>query len=76
MESDLSDHELDALLLAQARTEWQKVALIVGKAMMQHEAWDDDRISQRMIDLVDAGKLESAGDVRKWRYSEVRLPEK
>ncbi len=73
MKSHISDDEIDALLLAQVRMEWQKVALIVAKAMIVHQAWDDDRITQRIIDLVNAGKLESAGDVRKWRFSEVRL---
>ena len=73
MKSHISDNELDALLLAQVRMEWQKVALIVAKAMIVHQAWDDDRITQRIIDLVNAGKLASAGDVRKWRFSEVRL---
>jgi hypothetical protein len=31
-------------------------------------------ISQRIQALVDAGRLEGAGDLLRWRHSEVRLP--
>ena len=70
----VSDDELDALLLAQAKGKWQKVAMIIAKAMSGCEAWDEDRASERVVALVDAGKLEGAGNVRNWRFSEVRLP--
>jgi Protein of unknown function len=70
----LSDDELDALLLAQATADWQKVAMIIAKAMRNYETWNSDRVSERFVVLVDTGKLESAGNVRNWRSSEVRLP--
>ena len=73
--SALSDDELDALFLAQASTNWQKVAMVVGKALKRYEAWDEDRVGNRFAALVGAGKLESTGDIHKWRFSEVRLPE-
>lgn len=73
--ADLSDDELDALLLAQAKTTWRKVAMVVGKAMLLYDIWDEDRLGKRIAALVEAGKLESQGNIRKWRYSEVRLPE-
>jgi len=72
--SDLSDDELDALLIAQATTNWQKVAMVIGSAMRRYEKWDEDRVGARVAALVDAGKLESAGNIHKWRFSEVRLP--
>ena len=73
-EDSLSDDELDALLLAQTNAHWQKVAMIIGKAMSVNKECDSDRMGQRIAALVDAGKLESAGDISNWRFSEVRLP--
>ena len=71
--SFLSDKELDALLLAQAKAKWQKVAMIIAKAMGGYETWDPDRVGQRIVALVEAGKLDAAGNVLNWRRSEVRL---
>jgi Protein of unknown function len=72
----LSNDELDALLLAHADAHWQKVAMIIGKAMSANKECDSDRMGQRIAALVDAGKLESAGDISNWRFSEIRLPAK
>ena len=75
--SHLSDNEIDALLLAQADTRWLKVARIISPLAISCEVWDEsdaDRVTQRVIALVDAGNLESVGDVNHWRFSEVRLP--
>jgi len=75
--SHLSDDELDALLLAQVEPGWQKVASMIAKVIVGCETWsegDDGRVGDRVAALVNAGKLESAGNIRKWRFSEVRLP--
>jgi hypothetical protein len=72
--SHLSDEELDVLLLAQAKTNWQKVAMIIASALRPYETFDEDRVTERIVALAIAGKLESTGDVRNWRHSEVRLP--
>jgi hypothetical protein len=74
---DSSDSELDALLLAQVEPGWQKVASIIGKmviVMKDFKTRDDERLTQRVIALVDAGILEGAGNLRRWRFSEVRWP--
>jgi hypothetical protein len=34
---------------------------------------DNDTIAARIVVLVEARKLESQGDLSKWRFSEVRL---
>jgi Protein of unknown function len=39
----------------------------------EFEDKDGDRITHRMEALIARGKIECAGDVRKWRFSEVRL---
>jgi hypothetical protein len=71
--SQLSNDELDALLLAEAKNRWRKVAMVIGKAMMPYAEFDEERVGDRIVALVDAGTLEGAGDLRNWRFSEVRL---
>jgi hypothetical protein len=34
----------------------------------------DEIIAARIIALAETGRIEGAGDLRKWRHSEVRLP--
>ncbi|BCJ89354.1 hypothetical protein IZ6_00890 [Terrihabitans soli] len=72
--------EMDRRLLSHASTRFRKVAYVVGMSMMEK----DDRFkgifdiffARRVAELVKAGRLESQGDLRRMRYSEVRLPEK
>jgi hypothetical protein len=72
--SILSDNEIDVLLLSHVNENWQKVAMVISKAMISYHTWDPDRVGRRIITLVDTGKLDSAGDIRNWRFSEIRLP--
>lgn len=72
----LTDDELDAILLAEVKERRQKVAMVIAKAMRPYRGWDEERVGQRIIALVEAGKVEAFGDVRKWRFSEIRLPPK
>jgi hypothetical protein len=48
--------------------------MVVALAMRPYENWDEKRISDRIMALADAGDLVSEGDIRKWTYSEIRLP--
>lgn len=71
---------IDAALLAQAGKRWLKVARIVGDALKAggFDPWEDAHLHlhiRRLIALVDAGALEAQGNLRKPRWSEVRLPE-
>jgi len=73
----LSDDEIDAMLLAQVECRWLKTARVVLgalKAWGNWENWDEDRVTLSMKALVEKGKIESAGDLTNWRFSEVRLP--
>jgi len=69
----LTDSEIDELLFAQLNGRWQKVAMVVAKAMEPYESWDEERIGQRILALIRSGKAEHQGDVRDWRHSEIRL---
>jgi hypothetical protein len=56
-----------------------KVTRIVGdtaKALKLPDGRSMDFIGKRIKALVKAKKLEAAGDVDRWHYSEIRLPEK
>ncbi len=73
--------ELDRLLLSLCDPRWRKVARIAGntlKALEEQGVPLDgtvaDQIDARMAVLVGRGQLEAAGNIKKWRYSEVRLP--
>jgi hypothetical protein len=70
----------DSLLLSQATAEWQKMALIVGKALS--DFWDTSVIQTgdlvlvaRVRALVEAFRLEARGDLFEIQQCEVRLPD-
>jgi hypothetical protein len=56
----------------------QKMARIVGDTFIRFEARSipisPEIIAARIIALEEADRIEGAGDLRMWRYSEVRLP--
>lgn len=69
--------EVDESLLAACAPSWKKVANVVGK-VSTHGAKQFADIPcgyfvQRVKALVEAGQLESQGDLDHMRYSEVRL---
>jgi uncharacterized protein DUF3658 len=73
--------EIDQLLLSFCADEWRKVARVIGKAMVtpeergvQFDGTVGDQIYARTAVLVETGQLETVGNVKRWRYSEVRLP--
>jgi hypothetical protein len=70
--------DIDQVILSLCDREWLKVARIVGKTMKTFEGRQlhvsADEIDERMAFLVSSRQLESQGNIRNWRYSEVRLP--
>ena len=74
----VTDAELDARIIFFARTQYLKVARVLGDVLHECDSKgievSDDRLQARLDALIKAGKLESAGDVSNWRYSEVKLP--
>lgn len=76
-----SNDDLDTLILSCAGARWQKVAMIIAKALREFEragtstSEDQYRVADRIEALVEAGKLEAEGNVSLWRHSEVRLPD-
>jgi pimeloyl-ACP methyl ester carboxylesterase len=69
--------DIDREILTQSARSWRKVARVVGQAIEKLSSRIQDvpdiYYAQRVRHLVEIGKLESQGDVRYMRYSEVRL---
>jgi hypothetical protein len=69
---------IDAALQRQTRTSWLKVARVVSDALSagRFPLGDDAHIElhvRRLMALVESGALEAQGNVRRPRWSEVRL---
>jgi hypothetical protein len=70
--------KIDDAMMSHARQRWRKVALLVGSAMVDNRDTiknvPDIFYAQRLRLLVEAGRLESQGDLNFMRFSEVKLP--
>jgi hypothetical protein len=70
--------ELDNVILSMVSVRWRKVALVMALANDQigetklDVSFED--IAARIKALVQTGRLESQGNLDRWRHSEVRLP--
>jgi hypothetical protein len=70
---------IDDNLRKQALHTWLKVARVVAKALDEGGCQLSDEATirlhtRRVIALVESGEFESQGDLRRPRWSEVRLP--
>lgn len=67
---------LDSVILHAAGPDWLKVAVFIARVVDAAKAADHEatgqQIAARIYALVDAGKLEAKGNVRRWRAGEVR----
>ena len=69
----------DAILafLATTHGHWRKVAMVIAITSKPLGIDGSDGyglIARRVETMVDDGRLEVKGDVKNWRFSEVRLP--
>jgi hypothetical protein len=76
----ISARTLDQLLLSFCDARWLKVARVIGKSFeilelsgIRPSGTIAKIIDMRMAALVANERLEAQGNIRKWRYSEVRL---
>ena len=70
--------EIDKALLTNCTERWRKVAAVVGFTMTDqfmdtYKGVPDVYYAQRVRGLVEKGTLESEGNLRYMRYSEVRF---
>ncbi len=70
--------KLDQFILNSVDSNWQKVAMVIAKALADQELdfpeSEDDAgfVASRVNELILAGHLEVSGDASSWRFSEVR----
>lgn len=69
---------IDAALLDATAPTWSKVAAVLSKQMKSRPSVPDDAPLEfywsRLCGLVERGHLESQGNLRRARFSEVRRP--
>jgi hypothetical protein len=72
----MSDSRIDEAI---AETRWKKVALIISRTSETSAGdlteGDAERIAQRIEALVGKGRLLAQGNIKRWRFSELRLPD-
>jgi hypothetical protein len=73
----VSANDLDAIIFSVISLRWQKTAMVIVKAHERCEELklpiDAEVLGARILALAEAERIESEGDVRMWRFSEVRL---
>jgi len=73
----ISDLDVDAIIFSVMEPQWQKVAMVVGRALGRCKdlgiPLNSEALAARLPVLAEAGRIDDAGDLRKWRHSEVRL---
>ncbi len=72
----VSEAQVDQIVFSVIAPQWYKMARIIWDAVKRSDELDlgvrDEVFAARIQVLVEAGRLESQGDLRKWRHSEVR----
>lgn len=68
---------MDAALMAQVTGRWRKIAFVVGQAMQalgdaRHAGVPDVYFAERVRDLERRGLIESVGNTKRMRFSEIR----
>jgi hypothetical protein len=75
--ASVSEADLDQVIFSALDSDWRKTARVIGNVAIRCEAlaWpiDAKMLAARVQALAEAGTIESAGDLRAWRHSEVRL---
>jgi hypothetical protein len=79
----VSDHAIDGAilsLLSAANGRWKKVAMVIVRvaSTMGNDLPEGDDgyqlVARRIEALVSEGRLVAQGDIKNWRFSEVRRP--
>lgn len=70
---------IDECLLSNTSHQWRKVARVIGQTMLalSHEfpGMPDVFYAVRIKHLAESGAIETAGNLDRMRYSEIRLPD-
>jgi len=67
---------IDKAIVSTLSSHWQKTALVIAMSMYAYPDRYDDIpdvfYGQRVLALAEQGLLEASGNLRQWRFSEVR----
>jgi len=70
--------KIDKAILKNSSHQWRKVARVVGQTLLEFQSEfpevPDIFYSERVEFLVNSGALQSQGNLKKMRYSEIKLP--
>jgi hypothetical protein len=73
----VSASDIDAILFSVMRPHWRKVAMVVAQGVDRCKELgipvSYEVLAARLQVLAEAGHIEDFGDLRMWRFSEVRL---
>lgn len=54
---------------------FQKVAMVISRVLFESKLdVQDDSVGRLIEEMVRIGELEAQGDVKKWRFAEIRQP--
>jgi uncharacterized protein DUF3658 len=74
---NISETDVDGIILSRMTKEWQKMAAVVGDAVVRCGELGLEisaaALAARIQALAESGRIEAVGDLRMWRLSEVRL---
>jgi hypothetical protein len=74
---DVTEKDIDDILFSLLRPHWKKVALVIANAIdcrnLMCLSISPEIFAARLRALSDSGHIEGVGDLRMWRFSEVRL---
>jgi hypothetical protein len=75
--TSVSEADIDAIIFSVMKPHWRKVAMVVGTALNRCRELglqiSNEALAARIQVLAESGLIEDVGDLRKWRFSEVRL---
>ncbi len=68
--------EIDALILSLVTAHWQKTASVIGQTRERYPGSlggdPEEKVAERIKWLAGTNRLESRGELSRWRHSEIR----
>ena len=75
--ASISEADIDQIIFSAMTLQLRKTAMVIAKAMKRCEELglpiNAEVLGARLGALAGSDRIDSAGDLRKWRHSEVRL---
>lgn len=73
--SEAELNEIDSTIYSHTKERWQKIAMVIAKSLDLREKYpelNDVKLLVRVHHLINSNKLESEGNIKAMRFSEVR----